>query len=92
MPVLLDVVDTFFELNNIINCEWKFLDCATITFRERYSGDRCECCNNVLNTFMLPFQRVSSDPYRHCTYTLYGASRSIEGCSGDEKGSTGNEK
>jgi len=46
----------------------------------------------MLNTFMLPFQRVCSDPYRHCTYTLYGASRNIDGGSGDEKGSTGNEK
>ena len=45
----------------------------------------------MLNTFMLPFRRVSSDPYRRCTYTLYGASRNIEDGSCDEKGCTGNE-
>ena len=45
----------------------------------------------MLNTFMLPFRRESSDPYRHCTYTLYGASRNIEDGPCFEKWSTGNE-
>ena len=43
------------------------------------------CVAAMLSTFMLPFQRVSSDPYGQCTYTLYGASRNIEDDSGDEE-------
>jgi hypothetical protein len=46
----------------------------------------------MLNTFMLPFQRVCSDPYRNCTYTLYGASRNIESGSVWRKESPGSEK
>ena len=46
----------------------------------------------MLNTCVLPFQQVSSDPYIHLTCRLYGAIRNIEGGSSDEKESIDIEK